>query len=69
MPAGYYEQYIERIKGITLEAANASVVQRISEDDLLVTVVGTAAQIGDAIKGAIPNLASTEVVPYDTEPS
>jgi len=69
LPAGYYEQYIERIKGITLEAANASVVQRLSEDDLLVTVVGTAPQIGDAIKSAIPNLASSEIVPYDTEPS
>jgi zinc protease len=69
LPAGYYEEYIERIKAITLEAANASVVERVSEDDLLVTVVGTAAQIGDAIKSAIPNLASSEVVPYDTEPS
>ncbi|MES1185199.1 MAG: pitrilysin family protein [Myxococcales bacterium] len=69
LPAGYYENYIERIKGVSLEAANASVVERLSEDDLLVTVVGTASQIGDAIKSAIPNLASTEVVPYDTEPS
>ena len=43
LPAGYYEEYIERIKAITLEAANASVVERVSEDDLLVTVVGTAA--------------------------
>jgi len=68
LPAGYYENYIERIKGVSLEAANASVVERLSEDDLLVTVVGTASQIGDAIKSAIPNLASTEVVPYDTEP-
>jgi zinc protease len=68
LPAGYYEDYIERIKGVSLEAANASVVERLSEDDLLVTVVGTASQIGDAIKSAIPNLASTEVVPYDTEP-
>jgi zinc protease len=69
LPAGYYEDYIERIKAVSLENANASVVQRISEDDLLVTVVGTAPQIGDAIKSAIPNLASSEIVPYDAEPS
>lgn len=68
LPAGYYEEYIERIKAVSLEAANASVVQRLSEDDLLVTVVGTAAQISDAVKTAVPNLATSEVVPYDTEP-
>jgi zinc protease len=68
LPAGYYEEYIERIKGVTLEATNASVVQRLSEDDLLVTVVGTAAQISDTVKAAVPNLASSEVVAYDTEP-
>ena len=44
-------------------------MQRLSEDDLLVTVVGTAAQISDAVKSAVPNLATSEVVPYDSEPS
>ncbi len=69
LPAGYYENYIERIKAVTLEQANAAVVNRLSEADLRVTVVGTAAQIGDAVKAAIPNLASSEVVPFDAEPS
>jgi zinc protease len=69
LPPGYYESYIERIKAVTLEQANAAVVQRLSEDDLRVTVVGTAAQIGDAVKAAIPNLASSEVVAFDAEPS
>ncbi len=69
LPDGYYEDYIERIKAVTHEAANASVVERLSEDDLLVTVVGTAAQIGDGIRAAVPNLAASEVVPYDAEPS
>jgi zinc protease len=69
LPAGYYEDYIERIKAVTLEQANAAVVKRLSEDDLRVTVVGTAAQIGDAVKAAVPNLASSEIVPFDAEPS
>jgi zinc protease len=69
LPDGYYENYIERVQGVTLEAANASVVERLSEDDLLVTVVGTAAQIGEAVRTAVPNLATSEVVAYDTEPS
>ncbi len=69
LPAGYYEEYTERVKAVTLEAANSSIVERLSEDDLLVTVVGTAGQIGDAVKAAVPRLATSEVVPYDTEPS
>jgi len=69
LPAGYYEDYIDRIKAVTLEQANAAVVKRLSEDDLRVTVVGTAAQIGDAVKAAVPNLASSEIVPFDAEPS
>jgi zinc protease len=69
LPPGYYENYIERIKAITLEEANASVVKRLSEDDLLVTVVGTAAQIIAPVKEAISNLASSEVVAFDSEPS
>lgn len=69
LPAGYYENYVEQIKGITLEQANASVQKRISEQDLLVSVVGTAAQIGDAVKAAIPDLSSSEVVAFDAEAS
>jgi zinc protease len=69
LPDGYYENYIERVQGVTLEAANASVVERLSEDNLLVTVVGTAAQIGDAVRTAVPNLAASEVVAYDAEPT
>jgi zinc protease len=69
LPDGYYEEYLERIKAVTLEAANEAVVKRLSEQDLLVTVVGTAAQIGDAVKAVVPELASSEVVKYDAEAS
>jgi zinc protease len=69
LPPGYYEDYIERIKAVTWEQANAAAATRLSETDLLVTVVGTASQIGDKIKAAIPELASSEVVPFDAEPS
>jgi zinc protease len=69
LPDGYYENYVENIKSITLEQANAAVVSRLSEQDLLVSVVGTASQILDAVKGAIPELADSEVVAYDAEAS
>jgi hypothetical protein len=45
------------------------VATRLSEQDLLVTVVGTAAQIGDAVKAAVPELASSEIVKFDAEAS
>jgi zinc protease len=69
LPAGYYENYVEHVKAVTLEQANASVRARLSEQDLLVSVVGTASQIGDAVKAAIPDLASSEVVAFDAEAS
>jgi hypothetical protein len=50
---------------VTLEQANAAVQKRLSDADLLVTVVGTEAQIGSALRDVIPNLASSEVIPYD----
>jgi hypothetical protein len=32
-----------------------------------VTVVGTESLIGDAVRQAIPNLANSEIVPYDRD--
>ena len=69
LPSGYYETYLERIKAVSWDAANAAVAARLSDEDLLVTVVGTAAQIGDAVRGVVTNLSSSEVVPFDSEPS
>lgn len=69
LPPGYYENYVEHVKAITLEQANAAVVERLSEKDLLVAVVGTAAQIGDTVKAAIPELSSSEIVAFDAEAS
>jgi zinc protease len=67
LPEGYYQAYIERIQAVSLEQANHAVRQRIPEDDLLITVVGTEAQIGGAVRDAIPDLGSVEVIPFDTE--
>ncbi len=68
LPPGYYEQYTERIKQISLEAANQAVIDRLSEDNLRVVVVGTASQIEEKVRAAVPNLASSEVVPFDSAP-
>lgn len=67
LPAGYYERYLDHIKAVTLEQANEALRARLSEENLLVTVVGTESAIGDAVRGAIPGLGSSEVVPFDAE--
>lgn len=67
LPEGHHERYVEHIQAVKLDEANEAIRRRISEDDLLVTVVGTHAQIGDAVAKAIPRLDEVIVVPYDAE--
>ena len=67
LPAGYHENYLANVEAVTVESANAAVKARISEDDLVIGVVGTHSEIGEAIAKAIPNLASVTVAPYDLE--
>jgi zinc protease len=65
LPEDYYSRYLERVQAVTLDQANASVQNRLSVDDILVTVVGTNSLIGDAVRDAVVGLASAEVVPFD----
>jgi zinc protease len=67
LPADYYGRYVENLKAVTLEAANQAVKQRLSVENLLLTVVGTESVIGEAIRAAIPRLVSSDVVSYDAE--
>lgn len=68
LPAGYHATYLERVRAVTVDEANAAVQKRIDPDRLLVTVVGTESEIGDAVREAIDGLSSQELVPYDSEP-
>lgn len=67
LPIGYYKDYIARINAVTVEQANRAIRNRIHPQNLLITVVGTESLIGDAVRKAIPNLASSEIVAYDTD--
>jgi zinc protease len=67
LPAGYYKAYPSRVEALTLDEVNAS-VRRISLEDLLITVVGTEATIGAAVREAIPNLSHYAAVKFDAEP-
>ncbi|WP_437820688.1 M16 family metallopeptidase [Sorangium sp. So ce1078] len=67
LPEGYHETYLKQVEGVSLDEANAAVRRRISEDDLVIGVVGTHAEIGEAVAAAIPKLAEVKVEPYDLE--
>jgi zinc protease len=66
LPDSYYAHYLERVQAVTLEQVNQAVQNRISEENLLVTVVGTESAIGNSVREAVTDLASTEVVAFDS---
>jgi len=67
LPEGYHTHYLEHVEAVTLEAANEAVRARISEDDLVIGVVGTHTELGEAVAKAIPGLADVTVAPFDLE--
>lgn len=67
LPADYHSGYIDHVKDVTLEKANDAAKKRLSTENLVVIVVGTASETLEGVKAKIPNLASTEVVPFDRD--
>ncbi len=67
LPADYFTRHVESVQGVTLEQANRAVKDRLHPENLVVTVVGTASEILDGVKGKIPRLASHEIVPFDQD--
>ena len=67
LPPGYHERYVSAVQAVTPESANAAVRARLSADDLVIGVVGTHAEIGEAIAKAIPGLGGVTVAPFDLE--
>lgn len=67
LPSDYHTGYIGHVQAVTREQANGALKARLSADDFVVIVVGTASEIKDAVAKSIPNLASTEVVAYDAD--
>jgi zinc protease len=67
LPSDYHSGYLDHVRGVTLETANAAVASRLSPKDLVLVVVGTAEEIFEKVKEAIPDLAHGEVVPFDRD--
>ena len=55
------------MQSVTLDEANEAVRRRISSENLVVSLVGTHAEIGEAVANAVPGLSKVEVVAYDAE--
>ena len=54
-----------KVKNADLESVNGAIKRRIKPENLAIVMVGTASQILEAAQKAIPNLASTDVIPFD----
>ena len=67
LPADYHTKYLDHVRNVTLESANAAVRQRLSAENLVVVVVGTASEILEPVLKAIPNLVDHAVQPFDRE--
>jgi len=67
LPADYHAKYVEHVQAVTLDEANDAVRRRISNENLVVSLVGTHAEIGEAVANAVPGLSKVEVVAYDAE--
>jgi zinc protease len=67
LPADYHTGYLDHVRAVTLESANEAVKQRLSPENLVVVVVGTAGEILEPVTKAIPNLVGHEVIPFDKD--
>jgi zinc protease len=67
LPPDYYSAWIDHVRAVTPEGASASVKNRIRKEDLAIVVVGTASQVLEPLRDAVPALSETSVVPFDTE--
>jgi zinc protease len=68
LPDDYFSAYTTRIEQISIEQVNAAVKRRLSTKDLVITVLATEAEIGEALR-ALPGLDSARVVPFDIDAS
>jgi zinc protease len=67
LPEDYYSHWVEHVRAVDPAAASAAIARRITPDTFLAVVVGTAATVLDAVRGAVPRLAEATSVPFDQE--
>lgn len=65
LPADYHSGWLRKVDAVTVDEANAALRRRLSPENLLVTVVGTAGELLPKVRAAVPGLGSERVVAYD----
>lgn len=66
LPHDYYSRYVERLRAVTLDEANAALRARLSANDLVIVMLATASEVREAL-AALPGVQSVEVVPFDAD--
>jgi zinc protease len=66
LPSDYFSAYTKRIDAVSLADVNSALQRRLSAKDLVITVLATESAIGDALR-SLPDLVSTQVVPFDID--
>lgn len=66
LPDDYFSGYTRRIEAVTLGDVNAALKRRLSTENLVLSVVATEAEIGDALRNAA-KAETHEVVPFDVD--
>ncbi len=67
LPADYFSGWVNHVRAVTPDAASEAVRARLHPEDLLCVVVGTAAEVLDPLRSAVPGLTEASVVPFDAE--
>ena len=67
LPPDHHSHYVEHVRAVTLDAANRAVARHITSADIVIAVVATHREIGEAVAAAIPGLRGATVVPYDAD--
>jgi zinc protease len=67
LPGDYFDGWTDHVRAVTPASASAAVANRIRTDDLLAVVVGTASQVLDPLRSAVPGLTEASVVPFTVE--
>jgi zinc protease len=66
LPSDYFSAYTKRIENVSLADVNNALKRRLSAKDLVITVLATESELGDALR-SLPGLQSTRVVSFDVD--
>lgn len=63
LPPSYVHGYVDRVKAVTTQQANAAIASRLSARDLTIVAVASAAEVADSFE-RLPGLDSLQIVPF-----